>query len=214
VDGLDEVACPPGADVGDTGTIVDLGGHLAHQALDRVVGGTGATGHHAGPFQGAFGATGDPHTDVAEALALELGDPAFGIRIEGIAAVDQQITLLEQRCDLLDHGVDWIAGLDHHQDPTGSLELGDEVGEARGADDALAGTATSQKLLGPGVGAVVDDAGKTVALSVEDKVLAHHAEADQAEVSLLRGCSHATNAMRSDSVWPRSGDPAARRADL
>ena len=85
-----------GADVGDAGAVVDLGRHLAHQRFDGVVGGAGAAGHHARPLQCPLGATGDPHADVAEAAALELRHPPLGVGVERVAAVDQQVTLLQQ----------------------------------------------------------------------------------------------------------------------
>ena len=44
-----------------------------------------------------------------------------------------------------------------------------------------------EEVLGFGVGAVVDNTGKTVAFRIQDEVLAHHAKTDEAEVRLGHG---------------------------
>ena len=92
--GLHEVAGTAGADVGHAGAVFHLGRHLADQTFDRVVGGLGATGHHARPLQGPLSATGHPHADETEALALELLHATLGVGVEGITAIDKQIALL------------------------------------------------------------------------------------------------------------------------
>ena len=181
---FDEVASATGSDVGDTGTIVDLGCHLAHQRFDGVVGRLGATGHHAGPFQGAFGATGDAHADVAEALALQLGNAPFRIGVERIAAVNQQVTLLKEGGDCRNRVVNGLARLDHHQDAAWTLQGRHELLEGPGANDVLAGATTCQKLIGFGLGAIEHNGGVAVALGIEDEVFPHHSQTDQAEMRL------------------------------
>ena len=44
-----------------------------------------------------------------------------------------------------------------------------------------------EEILGFGIGAVVHDAGKTVALRIQDEVLAHYAKTNEAEVRLGHG---------------------------
>ena len=185
MNGLDEVAGSTGADVGDAGPIAHLGRHLGHQRGNGVVGRAGAAGHHAGPLQGTLGTSGHAHTDVAKALALQLRHTPFGVGVEGVAPIDQQISLFEEGRNLLDHGVDRVARLDHHQDPARFLQLRHKIFEGAGTDDLLASSTTRQKLLGFGVGAVVNDAGEAVALGVEHEVLTHHAKADQTEMGLV-----------------------------
>ena len=187
MDGLHQVTGTTGTDVGDAGTVVHLGRHLVHQALNGVVRRLGATGHHARTFQGTFGTAGDAHTDEAEALALQLLHPTLGVVIVGVATIDEQIPFLQKRGDLIHDGIHSRAGLHHHQDPTGTLELADEVLKIRGSLNVPALAATVKELLRLGVGAVVDHAREAVALSVEDEVLPHHAETDQTEVRLGHG---------------------------
>ena len=176
-----------GADIGDTGPITYLGGHLAHQGFNGVVGGPGAPGHHAWPFQGPFGSAGYTHADVAEAFTFQLRHPTFRIGIEGVAPVDQQVPFFQVGGDRVNGVVNGLAGLDHHQDPPRALQCPHKILQGRCADDVLAGTSTSQELFRFGVGAVVDDRGVTVALGIEHQVFTHYPEADQAEMRLAHG---------------------------
>ena len=77
--GLNKVAGAPGADVGDAGTILHLGGHLANQTFDGVVGLAGTARHHAWPLQGPFGTAGHAHADVTKTLTFQLSHPSFGV---------------------------------------------------------------------------------------------------------------------------------------
>ena len=60
-----------------------------------------------------------------------------------IAAVDEDIAVIQKRQKLLDHVVDRIAGLDHHEHLAGLLQIVHQFFKAVAADDVLArGTAT------------------------------------------------------------------------
>ena len=83
--------------------------------------------------------------------------------------------------------------LDHHQDATRAFKLVDEFLQRVGRFDLLAGTKTSHKFIGLLPGAVVDDAGKTIALSVEHKVFTHHTKSDQAEMPLAHSAPFGTS---------------------
>ena len=56
-----------------------------------------------------------------------------------VATIDEQISLLEQRRDLVDHSIHRSARLDHHQDPARTLQFIDEVLEIRCALNVFAG---------------------------------------------------------------------------
>ena len=64
------MASSAGAYIGDTRAVIDLGRHLLHKGLDRVIGGLGATGHHARPLKGTLGPSGDAHADVAKTFSF------------------------------------------------------------------------------------------------------------------------------------------------
>ena len=95
VDGLHKMAGTTWADVGDTGSVVDLSRHFGDQAFDRVVRSFRSTRHHARAFKRSFGAAGHTHSDETEALAFQLGDTTFGVVIFRVSSIDQQITLLK-----------------------------------------------------------------------------------------------------------------------
>ena len=185
--GLDEVAGTAGADVGHAGAVLHLGSHLADQGFDRVVGGFGAPRHHARTLQGPLGATGNPHANESEAPALQLLHATLGVGIEGIPPIDEQIALLQQGRQGGDHVVHRLTCLHHHQDAAGALQGRHEFGQGLSSDDLLTGPAAGKKLLGLGVGAIEHHAGEAVSLSIEDEVLPHHAETDQAEMRLTHG---------------------------
>ena len=97
VNGLDQVAGPTGADVGDAWAVIHLGGHFVHQAFDGVIGRFGATGHHAGTFECALGAPRNAHPDEAETTAFQLLHSPFGVVIVGVATVNEEVALLKER---------------------------------------------------------------------------------------------------------------------
>ena len=111
----------------------------------------------------------------------------LGVVVVGVATINQQVTLFKKRGDLIHNRIHSRPGLDHHQDAAGTLQLADEVLEIGGSLNVLALSATVQEFLCFGVGAVVDNTGKSVPLGVEDEVLPHHAETDQTEVRLGHG---------------------------
>ena len=120
-----------------------------------------------------------------ETLFLEILLAALGVGPEAVATVDDDVTLLQQGNELLDHGIHGAAGLDHDHGLAGTGEGGDELLEGLGRDDVLPLGAALGELLGHGRGAVVDADGEALALHVEDEVLAHDGEADEADVALL-----------------------------
>ena len=140
-----------------------------------------------GPSKGTFGATGHTHTDEAKTLAFELLHPTFGVVIVGVASINKQIALFEIGRELINNGINGGPRLHHHQNPAGAFKLADEIFEVSGALNVLVFATPLEEVLGFGVGAVVDDAGKTVALRIKNEVLAHHAKTDEAEVRLGHG---------------------------
>ena len=93
--------------------------------------------------------------------------------------------LLAALLDLLHNGIHSRACLHHHQNAPRTLELPNEILQIGSALDLLALTTAAEEVLRFGVGAVVDDARKTVALSVKDEIFAHYTEANQTEVGFV-----------------------------
>ena len=188
-----------GTDVGDAGAVINLGGHLLNQRLDRVVGGLGATGHHARPLQGTLGPPGDPHADVAKTLTFQLGNPALGVGVEGVAPINQQVSLLQEWGDRSNGVINRLTGLHHHQNAARALKKTHEFLQGFGSHNLFTRSQSHQELLGFGIGAVVNSTGKTIALSIEDEILAHNAQTNQAEMRL----AHLERLLSVGSVWQR-----------
>ena len=85
------------------------------------------------------------------------------------------------------NGIDGGPRLHHHQNPAGAFQLANEIFEVSGALNVFVLATPLEEVFGFGVGAVVDNAGKTVAFRIQDEVLAHHAKTDEAEVRLGHG---------------------------
>ena len=74
--------------------------------------------------------------DVVDALLPQLLGPADVVAVVGVAAVDDDVALVEERGDLVDD-LPGDAGRDHHPDGPRLLELADELLQRRAAGRAL-----------------------------------------------------------------------------
>jgi len=103
----------------------------------------------------------------------------------GIAAVDQDVAVVEMRQDLLDEVVDRLAGLHHQHDLARARQRRDEFRNAVAADDVLPAAAAVDELVDPAHGAVEARDREPLAFHVQDEVLPHHRQPDQSDVRLL-----------------------------
>ena len=187
VDHLHVVARAVGADVGAARRAVDLGGDRGEDVLDVGVGLARAAGHDARPVQRALLAAGDADAEEAQAALGHRLVAALGVAEVRVAAVDDRVALVEQRRELLDHGVDRRAGLDHGHDRARALERLDELLRRAGAGDRPLGAVLGHELLGLGRGAVVHRDRDVVVGDVAREVGAHHREAGEAESRAAHG---------------------------
>ena len=95
-----------------------------------------------------------------------------------VAAVDDDVTRLEDRQELLDEVIDSLTGLDQKQDLSGSLEVVGKFLDAVASDDVLAFGPSVGEVVHLLHGAVVDCDGEALGLHVHDKVLAHDGKSD------------------------------------
>jgi hypothetical protein len=126
-----------------------------------------------------------------------------------VAAVDEDVSLVEPRCELINHGIGAAAGLDHHDDLARSLQRGHQVFERRAANQSAGRVRMAVDkglhLLG---GPVVDRDAKAVVGNVEGQILAHYREADEADLGALvvrTACAHseATKSSTASTAWSR-----------
>ena len=174
---------------------------LQHRA-ERPVGLFRAAGHDRGAVQRAFLAAGYAHADQVQALLLEFGLTAAGVLEVRVATVDDHVAGLEQRSELVDHGVGGGARVDHDDQPARALEGLHEVLGAQGLDEVAFLPELLDHVRDAGSGSVVQGHGVAVAGEVAGQVPAHHAQAGDA---YLRRCVRHVLRISSATYRFRSG---------
>ncbi|MPM11240.1 hypothetical protein SDC9_57579 [bioreactor metagenome] len=140
----------------------------------------GAAGHDRGTVQCPLLAAGNADADEVDALVAERDLATLGVLVERVAAVDQDVAVLQQRGEGVDGRIGGGTGLDHHHDPAGLLEAGDELFRGpRGEEAGL--RMLGHDLLGLLVGTVEDRHPVAVVGEVPGQVRPHHRHADDAD---------------------------------
>lgn len=106
---------------------LNLGSRLLEDLFDMRPCSGGTAGHEGRPETGTLFTTRDTTADEKETLGLELLGSADGVGVVRVTTVDDDVTGLEVRCELLDERVDGSTGLDEQDDFTRGLELGNEL---------------------------------------------------------------------------------------
>ena len=109
------------------GLAVDLSGSLLEDLLNVRPCSGRTTGHERGAIAGTLLTTRDTRADKEEALGLELLGATDRVRVVRVTAVNDDVTLLEVRQELLNEGIDGRTSLDEKDDFAGALELGNEL---------------------------------------------------------------------------------------
>ena len=97
--------------------VLDLGGDRLEDRLDVRPRGRRAARHDRRPLERALFAARHAGADVEQAARLEILGAADAVGEVGVAAVDDDVALVEQRHQLVDQVVDRLAGLDHDHHP-------------------------------------------------------------------------------------------------
>jgi len=106
---------------------------------------------------------------------------------ERISAVDDYVAFLEQKRELIDDRVNRRSGLDHDLRFARLLKRADKfLNRARRLNIFSFGAAAGE-FLGHFGGPIKNGNGKSLRFHVEDKILAHHSQANQANITLIRG---------------------------
>ncbi len=122
-------------------------------------------------------------------FGLQLLLAALGVHEVGVAAVDDDVARFEVRLDLVDRPVDGVARLDEQNHLARTFERLDELfGRVRA--DELPALSRSMKVVNASgssrLAAVLDGDGVAVAFDVARQILAHHGQADHADLRGLR----------------------------
>jgi hypothetical protein len=209
VDHLDVVAGAARTDQPAARHPVDLGGHRGQELLHQGVGLGGAAGHDAGAPQRPLLAPGHPRPEEAQAARVHGLLAADSVLEVAVAAVDQEVALVQVAGQLLEDGVDGRAGLDHDQDAARPGQGGHEL-LGRGGPDQLALVAVAvEQLAGPALGPVVDGHREPVPGRVAGQVRPHGGQAGDAQLALS---SHRTSSTSARAC--RAGTLQERRTAL
>ena len=191
VDHLHVMTSAAGADVDDARLAIDFGCDGFEDGLHDFPGGSRTAGHDGGAFAGTFFAAGDPCADEAQAFLSEVGVAPLGGLVETVAAVDDDIVLVEQGDELLNHGVHRIAvailhrgGFHHDVNFAWGGEGLDKVLQGLSADEGFA-RVFGEEFVGDAGGAVIDADLKATAFDIQHEVLPHYGEANQSKVTLF-----------------------------
>ena len=102
-----------------------------------------------------------------------------------VATVDDDVALLNTSLGdkSLDERIDSFSGLDEEHHTSGLLELGDEILDAVGADNGLSLGLVCHEMIDFGDSSVESNNGEAVVSHVENQVLTHDGQANEAEIS-------------------------------
>lgn len=164
---------------------VRLGGDALEDVLDERPGLLVTTGHDGGAVAGTLLTTGDTGTDEADTLLLEVLGAAVGVGEVRVATVDDDVALFNSALgeEELDEVVDGLAGHDEHHHDSGLTELLDKLFDGVGALDGLALGLVLEEAVNLGDGTVEGNTLEAVVGGVEDQVLTHDGQTDEAELS-------------------------------
>ena len=124
---LDEVAGAIGADVGDTGSAINVGRDGLKDGAEGLPGLGRTSWHDGGTVQRAFFATGDSSTDEVAAFRCDLLLTANGVREQRVTAVDDDIALIHGVSQLVDDGIGSLSCLNHDDGLARALQRGNEI---------------------------------------------------------------------------------------
>ena len=110
-------------------------------------------------------------------VGASASDAVDVVAVPRVAAVDDRVARVEQRCERID-GVADIRGRDHDPDRPGRRHRADEIAQRAGAGDAEFVLQSSNRRLVD----VVDDAVVSVVVQPSHHVGAHAAEPDHSEL--------------------------------
>ena len=184
VDHLHVVAGSVRADVGAARLAVDLRGDRGEGLLDLPVGVAVASRHDARAEQRALLAARHAGAEETQPALGAGARPATRVGVVGVAGVDDDVALVEQRRQLVDHGVDRRPGLDHGDDAPRPVERCHEVlDRLPGLEVALA-RVVLHELVGARRRAVVHGHRNAVTSDVASQVCTHHRQPGHTDLTV------------------------------
>lgn len=162
---------------------VALGGDALEDILDQRPGGLVASRHQARPIPSSLLATGHTGPDKADALLGEVLCPTVRVGVVRIAAINDDVVLVAEGQECLDEVVDGLSGHDQKHHPPRLLEQLDKLLDRVGTDDGLAFGLVLEKEVDLFHGPIEGYDFEAMVGSIEDEVLAHDGQTDEAKIS-------------------------------
>ena len=106
-----------------------------------------------------------------------------------VAAVDEDIAVVQQRQELFDHVVNGIARFDHHEHLAWFFQIVNQFFKAVAADDVFPGGSAGDKLVHLFGRPVENRHGEAFGLHVHDEIFAHDGKADQTNICFFHRCT-------------------------
>ena len=187
---LDEMPCAVLADpVAARRAVLDLRADGLENGLHIRPRGRGAAGHHAGALERPFLASGYAGSDVELALGFHIRGSADGIGEVGVASVDENISVAQQRQELFNHIVHGLSRFDHHKHLARLFQIVNQFFETVAADDVFPGGSAVYKFVHFFRRAVEHGHGEALRLHVHDQVFTHNGKADETNICFFHLCT-------------------------
>ena len=135
-----------------------------------------------GPFRAPSSPPETPMPTKCRSFLREGRLAAAGVLVVGVSGVDNDVARFEERFELVDDGVDRLAGLDHDQDAARLLQRVHEFLQGLGPDEIAVAAVLFQQGIGLLDGPVVQGDGEAVAGQVAGEVCPHHRKAGDTDV--------------------------------
>ena len=107
----------------------------------------------------------------------------------GVAAVDQNISVAQQRQELFNHIVHGLSRFDHHKHLARLFQIVNQFFETVAADDIFSGGSAVYKFVHFFRRAVEHGHGEALRLHVHDQVFTHNGKADETNICFFHLCT-------------------------
>ena len=181
---LDVMARRSGAQVSNAGFPLDLCRHSLEDGPHGLVSLGRSSRHHAGPVPGSGLPARYADPQVLHAALRKGGRPPVGVCEVGVAPVDDDVPGLEQGRQLVQDRIHRFAGAHHQHDAARGAQPRQQLFEGAGPTHALARTQPRHELVGDRLCAVEHGHAEALVGHVEDEVLTHHPQADEADITI------------------------------
>jgi hypothetical protein len=166
---------------------IDLRGDLAINRRNNFPRSARAARHERWTFERAFFSAGHTHADEVNSFSFEIFAAALRVSEKRIAAVNDDIAFFEKGSELTNDGVNRAAGFDHDLRLSRFLKRAYEFLHRARRLNIFSLGASSREFVGNFGGTIENGDAESFRFHVQDKVLAHYGESDQANITLIRG---------------------------